>query len=257
MTAAALPICDQPDVVFEELVEEIRHAITNHPRTLQKRIGPSEIGEPCSRALIAKLMGEPEPEEPPNWRATVGTAIHGWLEETFGRSVLQGGQDGPRFLLEKRVTVGTIGGARITGSCDLFDVPTGCVWDWKTKSKTQMSKHKRHGPGEKYRVQFHLYGYGMAAAGHRVTSVGMVCLPRDGEFSDIFHWAEPYDPQVAVNAIARANQLHTLASTFGVQAAQQMYPACDEPYCRTCGNYRSPFGAPKQVASNTAELFSA
>lgn len=241
MTAAAvLPECDQPEVVFDELIEEIRHAIVNHPRSQQTRIGPSEIGNPCSRALIEKLMGIPEPPEPPNWRATVGTAIHEWLEQVFSGSVLQRGQSGPRFLLEQRVTVGQIGGVDITGSCDLFDTGSGSVWDWKTKSRTSMQNHKRNGPGPTYRTQAHLYGRGMAAAGHRVTSVGFVFLMRDGMLSDTWHWAEPYDEQIAIDALDRANQLHTLATTFGIDAALAMFPDCGGDYCRTCKKTRAP-----------------
>ena len=68
-------------MVFDEIIDQVRWAIENQPRTLQTRIGPSEIGEPCPRALIARLFGipEPGPPEPPNCRAWVGTCMHSGL----------------------------------------------------------------------------------------------------------------------------------------------------------------------------------
>ena len=69
-------VANSPQVVFEEIIEEVSWAIDNQPRNLQARIGPSEIGEPCDRALIAKMFNLPGPEEPPNFRAWVGTQMH-------------------------------------------------------------------------------------------------------------------------------------------------------------------------------------
>ena len=131
MTTAPLfsPPADAPETVFGELLEEIRAGIVNHPRSLQKRIGPSEVGEPCTRALIHKLAQHPEPERGPAWKPTVGTAIHQWIETTISASPLQ--QQWHRYLLETRVTVGEIGGVPISGSCDLYDTASDTVVDWK------------------------------------------------------------------------------------------------------------------------------
>ena len=55
----------------------IRHAIAHHPRSLQKRIGPSEVGTPCDRRIGYKLLGHTENERGDAWKPTVGTAVHG------------------------------------------------------------------------------------------------------------------------------------------------------------------------------------
>ena len=39
-------------------------AANNAPRSLQKRIGPSEVGDPCERKLSYKLLDWPEAAEP-------------------------------------------------------------------------------------------------------------------------------------------------------------------------------------------------
>lgn len=226
------PPADAPETVFGELLEEIRSGIINHPRSLQKRIGPSEVGEPCARALIHKLAQHPEPERGPAWKPTVGTAIHQWIETTISASPLQ--QQWHRYLLETRVTVGQIGGIDITGSCDLYDTMTATAVDWKTKGRNTLRDHRRNGPGPQYRAQIHLYGRGMQLAGEKPRQVMIVFLPRDGELSDVFYWSEPYDEQVALDALARANQLHTLIETFGADQALALYPPCDGEWCDWC-----------------------
>lgn len=74
---------DDPDGTLTEqaYVEAIRHAIANHPRSLQRAIGPSEVGIECDRRLAYKLLGHPERDGGDGWLPTVGTGVHSWLEE--------------------------------------------------------------------------------------------------------------------------------------------------------------------------------
>lgn len=244
---------NSPETIWGELIEEIAYGLANQPRNLQKRIGPSEIGEECNRALIGKLMEQPDPEEgeKPNYRAWVGTCMHVGLESIFSSSVMQQAQAGPRFLIEKLVHVGTIGDWPLIGKCDLFDTATGTVIDWKTKSMTQHELARKHGMGQKYRVQAQCYAHGMALKGYQVRQTMLGFLLRDGELNDAFQLSEPYDPQVAIDALDRANQLYALATMFGVETAQSMYPPCEGPYCRLCGNYRAPYAQPRAAAPTT------
>lgn len=244
------PIADSPAVVWEELLDQIVKHMTEHPRSQQTRIGPSEIGNTCSRALAHAIHEDPEPERGPNWKAQIGTWAHAGFEQVFTESIYnhRTGPDGcfefpcpgkgpghkPRYLLEQKVVVGQIGGQDIGGSCDLFDVETGTVVDWKSKGKRTLQEHKRHGPGEKYRIQAHLYGRGWQLRGYRVRTVMDVFFPRDGELSEAFPWSEPYDEQVAITALDRCNQLHSLITLVGIDAALAMYPECDDPWCSWC-----------------------
>lgn len=248
---------NSPQVVFEEIIEEVRWAIDHQPRTLQERIGPSEIGEPCDRALIARMFGLPQPEEPPNFRAWVGTCMHEGFDRVMAGSPLQNLAEGPRYLLESKVTVGTIGGVEITGHCDLFDTLSGTVVDHKSKSYTRMLDHRRHGPGVKYKVQAQLYGLGWVRAGYHVNTVMNVYYPRDGELSDTFYWAEPYDERVALDALDRANRLHALGTVLGPALAMEQFPHCTEEFCRVCGNYRRPYNSPRKVETTLRGLLAA
>lgn len=129
-----LALGGDPTTVLDEYLDVIGRTISNHPRSLQKRIGPSEVGQTCARRLGYKLLDHAEREQKPNWKATIGTAVHSWLEHAFqaenARWVRAGGVE--RWVTETRVTVGatkTLG--KIAGSCDLYDRVTGTVLDHK------------------------------------------------------------------------------------------------------------------------------
>jgi hypothetical protein len=230
----------------EDYFAAITDAITNHPRSLQKRIGPSEIGTPCARKLAYKLAGFPEKPGEPNWKATVGTGIHAWLEDAFDRANLTwakafGNQGVERWLIEEKVTVGLdANGQPITGSCDLYDRHTRTVIDHKTIGPTQLRKYRTSGPGRTYRTQAHLYGQGWANAGMPPAAVAICFLPRQGELRDAHWWAEPWDPEIATQALERLRQVQTAVETLGPTAFQAL-PTFDD-YCSGC-----PFHNPRST----------
>ena len=241
MTTAQRPECDSPAIIFGEIIEEIRDSIANQPRSLQTVIGPSEIGESCSRALLHKLAGTPEPAGRVPWQAWVGTQMHSGLEQIMANSLGNRDAATPRYALEQKVMVGTIDGAEIWGSCDCFDIPAGVVLDWKTASKSRMTLRRRHGPGAKYRAQAHLYGRGWRLLGFDVVNVMNVYLPRDGQFDEIFYWAEPFDEQIAVDALDRCTGLAQLLTAYGLDTALALYPErCDDVWCSWCSPVRPP-----------------
>lgn len=225
---------DRDDLVGE-LLDTIGAAITSQPRSLQKRVGPSELGVECARRLGYRLAGAAEVNDRgPAWKPFIGTSVHSMLEEVF--SVANAGQD-IRWMTEQTVDVGTIGGEPVTGSCDLFDVPAGAVWDWKVTTRNMIrEKYRPHGPGRQYRDQAHLYGRGMTRAGMTVRSVGIVFLTRDGELRDTYAWHEPYDETVAVAALERAEAVATIVAGLGPAAFEQL-PTADA-FCNHCPWYR-------------------
>ena len=216
------------DITVAGIMGIITDSITAHPRSLQKRIGPSEIGMDCTRRLIHKLAGDTEPDRGIAWKPTVGTACHTQMEEWFGAHKDEG------YLVEQRVTVGQIGGVDITGSTDLFSVNDRTVIDWKFVGPAMLKKYKASGPSNQYRVQAHLYGTGWVNAGYEVEQVMIAFLPRDGELGDAYFWWEPYQPEIAEVALAKANQLVTLINAIGEDATLAMYPLCNERFCPWC-----------------------
>jgi hypothetical protein len=225
VSAPALGRGGDPRLLQAELLEVIRSAIRDQPRSQQTRIGPSELGHPCDRWLSHKLRGTPEVNQrSAPWLPTVGTAIHAWLEDVFTAdtvpAIAAGGE--PRWLLEQRVSVGTIDGQDITGSCDLYDTVTATVVDWKTCGKTRLDKYRRHGPDNDYRVQAHAYGRGWTRKGYDVERVAICFLPRNAELDDTVWWSEPYDEQIAVAALARAEVIAMANTALGDAAPAAM-----------------------------------
>lgn len=213
------------------LIETVEDKITKHPRSQQKRIGPSEIGIDCTRRLIHKLAGDDEPERGPAWKPTVGTACHAQMEEWFEQEneYMPGA-----YKIEQRVTVGKIGETDITGSTDLFIPSRGTVVDWKFVGPTRLKYYRSKGPSNQYRVQAHLYGKGWVAAGYEVKQVMIAFLPRDGELSDAYFWWESYYPMVGTMGLIRANQLWQKIQAQGKEKTLEEYQACDDRWCPYC-----------------------
>jgi hypothetical protein len=236
-TCSALPT--DPDVVMSEVFDTVATAIAGQPRSQQTRIGPSEIGVPCDRRIGYKLAGVPEVNDRGlPWKPWVGTAIHEQLADIFGRREIANEDAPQRWHVEERVTVGTAGGQRITGTADLFDAYTGIVMDWKTTSRRIIREtYRPHGPGDQYRIQAHLYGRGFVQAGHDVRTVAIVFLARDGEWADRHVWHEPYDEQVALDALARLEGIQSALTALGPEFVLPTLEAVDA-YCGFCPWYK-------------------
>ncbi|MUL39604.1 hypothetical protein FZ103_00145 [Streptomonospora sp. PA3] len=224
----------------EQLAAELRHhviehAITHAPRSQQTALGPSEIGIECARRIGYKLLGTEEINPGGGWLPTVGTAVHAWLAEQFEAANYRYGW--LRFMVEQRVTVGTINGQPVTGTCDLYDRATATAIDFKIQGKTSLQKLRRHGATGEYRVQGHAYGRGWAAAGHPVERVAVWGLPRnEPSLSGAVFASEPYDESVATDALARVEGIASLASSMGAEALP-LLPTADS-YCQYCPFFR-------------------
>lgn len=242
------------DDLHAELRRIVEHGITHQPRSLQTRIGPSEVGDPCDHCLAAKLAGWAKTPDGVGWLPFVGTCVHEWLERHFiqHENDRTGGNHtaSRRFLVEQRVTVGQAGGQTITGSCDLFDTVTGTTVDWKITGANTL-RTARRGPTPKYRVQAHLYGRGWANAGYTVRNVSIIYLPRNsmGGWDDAVTWHEPYDEQVAINALNRvdriANNLRALEALGPDAVTAWIGQLPRDPDCWDCPRYPDGAGMTK------------
>ena len=227
-----LALMNSKEVLSEDLLWMIGQRMAANPRSLQKRIGPSELGDPCTRTLLRKLVAPDTLSDSSGWLAQVGTAVHAWLAEQF--LLLGRGQFQDRFLVEQEVTVGQVGGVDITGHADLFDIDCSTVVDWKVVSAKRLAMFRAQGPGEQYRRQAHLYGRGFVNLGHHVHQVMLAFLPREQELNAAYFWAEPYSEGVALQTLSRASGLLDLVSSWGIEQVEALYPPCGVWYCRTC-----------------------
>lgn len=242
------------EVFGDTYLDSIINSIVNQPRSLQKRIGPSEMGIECERAILHKLNGDQEPNRGDvPWKATIGTAVHTYMDdEVFTPASKPGMEQQGRWLVEQRVTVGEVNGIPITGSTDLFDTWGGIVADHKFVGKSTLQKYRAHGPSPTYRAQAHLYGRGWVNRGYKVRMVAICFLPREGDLPDAFIWTEPYQEQIALDAIARVDRLARLLAIVGIDQALAPYGECSDRWCRWCGSGNS-FGR-RPMAPSTAAL---
>jgi hypothetical protein len=238
-----------PDLIVTEILDTVRDSILTQPRSLQKMIGPSEIGHPCSRRLGYKLAGCAEVNaRGVAWKPYVGTAVHEQVATIMAAAEVarwrNAGASTTRWHIEERVTVGQIlaagGLSLITGSTDLFDAHHGIVFDWKFTSRNQIRKnYKPHGPGPQYQTQGHLYGRGWVNAGFDVQHVAIIFLTRDGEFSDRYIWHEPYDEQIALRGpdgdggLERLQRIQTSLDALGPEFVLPALPVV-QAYCQNC-----------------------
>lgn len=216
----------------------------NHaPRSLQKRIGPSEVGDPCERKLSYKMLDWPEAAGESDPIASVlGTAFHAWMAEAFeGRNTqLPGGK--PRYRVEERVTVreGYTEAATLAGSSDLYDRATGTVWDWKVVGISSLDEYRRKGPGDQYRKQAHLYGLGQENSGETPKRVAICFIGRYHELR-VHVWTEAYDRQVALEALARLDRIRQQLLDLDPEQHPERWsqiPTSEQAKCRFCPWFR-------------------
>ena len=202
-----MPVTDQ---IKREITAVIRWASESSPRSLQALPGPSELGDPCDRKLAYRLAGSQVFNTTPDPLASViGTGLHSWLEQailryaqTFGDSTL---------VPETRVQIDPL----IAGTSDLYHRGFAAVVDYKGASSDVIDDAAKNGPQPGYKVQAHLYGYGYEHAGLKVEYVTIVYIPRAGTLKGMYVWGEKYDPQIAIDALARMYRIGEDLLTLG------------------------------------------
>jgi hypothetical protein len=222
-----------PRLLHDELLMAIREGIRAHPRTLQRRIGPSEMGTPCLRKMGYRLLDVDPCQGSESWLPTVGTAVHAWLAEQFALTNLSLGFT--RYLIEHTVSVGTVGGVEVTGTADLYDRVTATVIDWKVVGAARLAVARSRSKdriGNTYRVQANLYGRGFRAKGLPVERVTVAFLPRNGQLTEAVFVTEDHDPELAEEALKLADATAVALQEIGADLLQHM-PTADD-YCISC-----------------------
>lgn len=201
-----------PHPFSQEIIRMVREYDASRPRSMQKHLGPSEIGAECSRQLAMKLAGMPEVNQVADpWFPIVGSAVHEWMARMceWYNDVYLGRAHNPRFIVENRVKVDSKGkGYDTSGSTDLYDVDNKRVVDWKIVGTTTMRKVEKgttplERVGPQYYVQGMTYGEGWVQAGYEVKSVLIAFLPRSNFLKKMKLVEMPFDPQAAADAQAR------------------------------------------------------
>jgi hypothetical protein len=217
-----------------EAAEIFAHHQNGMARSLQREIGPSEIGHPCDLHLAYKLA-----EVPPlnvdalKWAAWLGTAAHRAAEEAMHLWNERLGRE--RYLIEHETEIDAANGVP-KAHTDVYDTEAYEVIDWKFPGEYVLDKAKAKGePGPIYKVQGQTYGLGWVKRGYRVESIRIVMLPRAS--NDIyagFEWAMPYNAAIATRALERIGTLRAAGTliTGGLSTWDEL--ATDTSDCRFC-----------------------
>jgi hypothetical protein len=190
------PIAAQYEGLFRDAI--LQGALTA-PRSLQRRIGFSEIGAGCERRLAYRLQHAPRVNHPDPLPSLVGIGGHLALSELFTRRDCGAG----RYLIEERVSY-----RGFSGTVDLYDRLLRLAVDWKFKPVSKIKRIRRGGPSVDYVVQLQLYGAALRERGESVDEVALAFVPVDSSLNDIYIWRTPFDPAVAEAAVARLEALN-------------------------------------------------
>lgn len=228
MTGKALEIASR----MKELFHAYDNRQTGDNRSAQQTLGPSEIGSPCDRRIAMSLLRLP-PVNPggDGWAAFVGTCVHVGLAEML----VWGNAGSGRYQTEVPLTFNSEVVPR--GTTDLIDTALLMVDDHKLMGSWSLNKLRTEGPSETYRVQAHTYGMGAKLKGFDIKDVAIIAWPRDkSSLDDLYVWTEPYDPQVARDAIQRVEEIAVVVKEVEVDPERGYASefAIDNSDCRYC-----------------------
>lgn len=216
------------------MLKEIFYQYNNRVgRSAQTHLGPSEIGSPCDRRLVMRMLGLPAVNPGGDkWAAFVGTCVHAGLAEMFDWADAGRG----RFVTEMRVHFPNQVVPK--GTLDVLDRTLFMVDDHKVLGRYSGDKLRASGPTHMYRVQLHVYAMGARMRGEKVERVALIVWPRErSSLDDLYVWTEPYDPEIARTALARINRLRTSveqSQEAGVDPLEVAAATAFDDDCRYC-----------------------
>jgi hypothetical protein len=221
------PLGDDSSALADRIKAVVNARSANAPRSQQKRLGLSEVGEVCVRKTSYKLLDweKTNPSTDP-WASISGTAIHAWLADAFLNT-----NEG-NFIVEHPVKVTD----ELAGTADLFDITNKMVIDHKCVGATAMKSRKKDGMTHQQRVQINLYGLGFEnefGAGS-VEKVALAFYPLGGRLDGLYTIVEPYNRQLALDAIGRVQDAQVLLWQLDPEANPQNWDLIPKSPSRSC-----------------------
>ena len=207
----------------------VNNRSANAPRSQQRAIGLSEVGEVCVRKIGYKLLDwEKTNKNTDPWASISGTAIHSWLAEAFQSAA-------GNYLVEHPVKVNE----ELVGTADLFDIDNKMVIDHKCVGATAMKSRKQGGMTHQQRVQINLYGLGIEneLGLGSVEKVALAFYPLGGRLDGLYTIVEPFNRQLALDAITRLEDAQVLLWQLDPEGNPQnweLIPTNKTPACNYC-----------------------
>lgn len=177
-------------------------------RDRQRKVGASQISDPCDKHLAKALSGEPQQPSKYWLGGKMGTATHLLLESFIPESK---DEDLAGAVVEKKIVLGELENyGTINSKPDLYLPARSHLIDWKTATRDKTRKLRKFLDGEtkdasseytlkKYIGQTQLYAWGLNNAGMEVENISLVFINRDGtNEADIWEHTFPYQEDLAI-----------------------------------------------------------
>jgi hypothetical protein len=219
-------------------IKELTLSLLNQEteRDKQRKVGASNLSDPCTRHLAHAMIGAPEAPVKYWLGGKIGTAIHSFIESAIGDS------SNPVFsgsLVEHKILLGQIAGyGDVHSKPDLVLPAISSLIDWKTTSRKKIKKIQDLVDGvkhdldaeytmQKYLGQTQLYAWGLNKSGIKVDDIAIVFINRDGTYeNDIWAYTVPYQEEVAVALWDRATALWTELENGAHPDSYAPHPQC-------------------------------
>jgi hypothetical protein len=225
-----------------ELKGIVKRYAARAPRSVQKSLGPSELGASCDRMIVAKMSAQKHTNNISDpWASIVGTAIHAYLEGAFSWDNIDQGYF--RWLTEARVTPDP-GPDPHPGTADLYDAYNRALVDHKCQSEGVRAKLIADGPKRAYFVQLLLYRQGYLNLGLPVDRIVLASWPRTkSSLDDLYVWEHtpvPEDEDLVRQVLADTQRRQALAQEVIARRLQIMdiTPTPSDAECFYCPLYR-------------------
>lgn len=223
-----------------ELRGVIVRQATLAPRSQQVHLGPSEIGERCSRQIVGKLVGAQRTNHVSDpWPSIVGTAVHAWLAKAFDEDNAR--DQTLRWVTETRVTPHPL----YPGSADLYDAQEAVLCDHKVLGASSLAKVKSpQGPSRRYRVQLLLYAAGFRNLGLPVRRIVLAAYPRTAATLDsMYVWEHTCGPddEILLQEVFDDMAVREAAARLvraGTITLSEVQPTPSDDSCYFCFLYR-------------------
>jgi len=190
-------------------------------RDQQRKVGASNISDPCTYHLAKTLVNSPEAPSKYWLGAKIGTATHMFIEDAITKADLKAMPLLAGAVVEQKITLGELPGYGIINSKpDLALVNSRHVIDWKTSTREKMRKLQRviDNPDstdtktkytlQKYMAQIQLYAWGLNQGGTPVDGCSLVFINRDGTSEpDIWTHTFAYSEEFAVAIWSRLERI--------------------------------------------------
>lgn len=234
------------DAWAEGYGQELKGIVTRYaarmPRSVQKHLGPSELGHECDRQVVAKMSGSKATNHVADpWASIMGTAGHAYAADAFDWDNKH--NDYLRWLTEQRVTPDP-GGDPHPGTADLYDAFNRCVVDHKFQGDTTRNRLKSQGPPRHYYVQLLLYRQGYLNIGFPVDRVVIASWPRTkSTLDDLYVWSHvptPEDDQLVRDVLAQTAFRQSVAALVraGSMSLMDVPASPEDNECYFCMLYR-------------------